>query len=230
MKPSFVIILSLCTFFLASQAQGQDPLPVLRSSWRPATQKAGKVEPPQGGPAKQVTGDDTVIARSNREFSTDHPDNPSDLSPDGRRAAIERNEREADAPRPKDVPGFLYSATVRNDAENLVKVVFWEYKFTDRANPANSVRRQFLCSIDIKKGAESTLNAFSTFGPADAIDAKVITATGSSSFDEAVRVNRIEYADGQIVQRGDWKFTDVKAAVERAVSKPWMKGETCRMF
>ena len=205
----------------------QDPLPVVRSSWQPTVRKSQKVDVPETGPARQMIVEDTVGQRTARDFRTDHPDNPSDLTPDGRRAAIEKNEQEAKAPQPADIKGFDYSATVRNDGQKNVQVIYWEYKFIERANPKNVVRRQFLCAVNIKKGAEFDLSAFSTLGPTEVIDAKTAGSSADKLYDEAVRINRIEYDDNDILQRGDWKFADVKAAVDRATAKPWGK-EICR--
>ncbi|HEX3100562.1 MAG TPA: hypothetical protein VHQ01_02160 [Pyrinomonadaceae bacterium] len=205
----------------------QDPLPVLKSGWHPAVIKSQKVETPQTGPARQITVDDTLISRTNREARTDHPDNPSDLTPDGRRAAIERNEQEAKTTQSTDVNGFIYTATVRNESTKTVNVIFWEYLFTELANPANVVRRQFLCSVNLKKGAQIDLSAFSTLGPTNTISAATLATSKDKLFDEKIQVNRIEYADDDVLQRGNWKLADVKAAVARATATPWGK-EICR--
>lgn len=212
---------------VSSAGFAQDPLPVLRSGWEAAIKKAQKVEAPQTGPAKQVIVEDTVGLRTAREFSTDHPTDPSQQTPDGRRAVIEHNEQEAKTVQPTNVKGFTYSATVRNEGTKTVKVVFWEYQFTEIANPKNVIRRQFLCSLNIKKGAEFELAAFSTLGPTDTIAAASLASSKDKLFDEKVQVNRIEYADGEILQRGTWKLADVKDAVTRATATAW-SGEVCR--
>ncbi|HEY2866082.1 MAG TPA: hypothetical protein VGJ02_03230, partial [Pyrinomonadaceae bacterium] len=106
---------------LAPLCFSQDPLPVIRSNWQPSVQKAKSVEPGETGPAREVIIDDTLGPRKARELRTDHPDNPSDQTPDGRRAMIEKNEQEANAPKARDTPGFIYSANVRNDGSNTVK-------------------------------------------------------------------------------------------------------------
>ena len=161
-------------FFVAASALlcfSQDPLPIVRSNWQPSVQKVRGTDHGETGPARQVIIDDTLGPRKAREFRTDHPDNPSDQTPDGRRAMMEKNEQEANAPQAKDTPGFIYSATVRNDGSKTVKVIYWEYRFAEIARPTNVVRRQFLCSVDLKKGANIELIAFSTLGPTDVIDA-----------------------------------------------------------
>jgi hypothetical protein len=46
-------------------------------------------------------------------------------------------------------------------------------------------------------------------------------------FDEKIEINRIEFADGAVIQRNGWKLEDVREAVKRATEKPWVK-DTCR--
>ncbi len=69
--------------------------------------------------------------------------------------------------------------------------------------------------------------AFSLLGPSDVIDAKSLAGSHGKLFEEAVQINRIEFADGAILQRIGWKFEDVKKGVERATGTPWGK-EICR--
>ena len=221
-----MLLFTSILFLLCASVIAQDPLPVIRSSWQATVQKAQKVESVPTGPARQIIPEDTVGPRTAREFSTVHPDNPSDQTPDGRRSVIEKNEAEANAPQPQDKKGFTYSAIVRNDSPKTVKIVFWEYKFTDKSDPKNVVRRQFLCSVNIKKGSEFELKAFSTLGPSETVNAKT-EGQDYKQLVEAVRINRVEYSDDDVLQRGDWKLADLKAGIDRATSTPWNK-EICR--
>jgi hypothetical protein len=127
------------------------------------------------------------------------------------------------------VNGFSYTASVRNDTDRVVKIVFWEYRFTELANPSNVVTRQFLCSVNLKKGATAALSAFSLLGPSNTIDAASLAKSTDKLFDERVQVNRLEFADDKILQRGGWKFDDVKASVDRITSMPWGH-EVCRVL
>jgi len=222
-----VLRISLVLLLVAPFCFSQDPLPVLKSSWQPSIQKGKKGEVPQTGPARQLTVDDTVIARTNREAQTTHPQDPTELTPDGRRSSIERMERESTIAPPTDVPGFTYTATVRNDSTKIVKVIYWEYRFSEISNPQSVGRRQFLCSVNLKKGSEIDLTAFTTLGPTDTVTPATLTRSSEPKFDGKVRINRIEYADDEVLQRGDWKLSDVKSGLERATSTPWGK-EVCR--
>ena len=89
------------------------------------------------------------------------------------------------------------------------------------------VRRQFLCAANMKPGETRDLTAFSSLGPSEVISAGTLASPEDKRFVEKVRMNRIEYADGSVVQRNDWKFEEVQKAVERATSTPWGK-EICR--
>lgn len=226
---SRIAIFMFSLLLFAPMCFAQDPLPVVKSGWKVAIVKGQKVETPRTGPARELTVDDAPIARTNREARTDHPDNPSDMTPDGRRAVIERNEQEANTAQPADVNGFIYTATVKNESAKTVKVIYWEYRFAELANPANVVRRQFLCSVNLKKGSQIDLSAFSTRGPTDTISAATLASTKDKLFTETVQVNRIEYADDDVLQRGNWKLDDLKAAVTRATATPWGK-EICRLL
>jgi hypothetical protein len=162
-----------------------------------------------------------------REARTDHPENPSDLTIDGRRAALDKIEQQARTPNAKTVPGFNYSLRVRNDGDKTAKVIYWEYQFAELATPTIVVRRQFLCCVNLNKGGEVELIAFSTLGPTDVVNAETLAKPDEKRFTEKTLVNRIEYSDDSILQRGNWKLADVKAAVERATATPWGK-EMCR--
>ena len=95
------------------------------------------------------------------------------------------------------------------------------------ARPTNVVRRQFLCSVNLKNGDSKDLSVFSLLAPSDVIDAESLAKSTDKLFDEKVFVNRIEFADGTLRQRGNWKYEDVQNSVERATSVGW-GNETCR--
>jgi len=219
------ILVFILVFSTSSLAQ--DPMPVLGSSWQRTVQKEQQVEAPASGPARALTNDDKNFQRNVRAARTDNPENPSDLTIDGRRAALDKIEQQARTPSAKSVPGFMYWVRARNDGNKTAKVIYWEYSFTELATPTNVVRRQFLCSVNLKKGSEMELSAFSTLGPTDVINADSLAKSNEKVFDEKVQINRIEYADDTILQRGNWKLADVKTAVDRATSTPWGK-EICR--
>jgi hypothetical protein len=82
----------------------------------------------------------------------------------------------------------------------------------------------------MKNGERKSLAIFSLLGPSDVIDVESLAKSREKNeklFNEEVIVNRIELADGNILQRPTWKFSDVKEGVARATSTPWGR-EICR--
>lgn len=146
---------------------------------------------------------------------------------DGRSAALEKSVQEAQSPKSTPVDGYTYQAKIRNAHTQNIEIVFWEYQFKELSNPANVVRRQFLCSVKVKSGKEGELRAFSVSGPSDVISVDSLTNESRNLFEEKVFINRIEYADGSVFQRKDWVYAGMKSRIERAIGTPW-GSEMCR--
>src|SRR5687768_7167002 len=218
---------SVLVLLISPYCFSQDPMPVLRAGWERTTQRAPKTQTAAGGPAREVTADNKYFQRKAREGRTDMSVDPTEGSIDARSAAMDRAVQESRAPKLDDITGYSYVAEVRNDSGKKVEIIYWEYRFAEIARPANVVRRQFLCGVKLKNGEKRSLAAFSTLGPSDTIDLESLAKTTGKLFNEEVYVNRIEFSDGSILQRADWKYADVKAAVERATSTPWGE-EICR--
>lgn len=152
---------------------------------------------------------------------------PNTQTTDGRSAALERNVQESRSPKSISVDGYTYQAKIRNVHTQNIEIVFWEYQFKELSNPANVVRRQFLCGVKIKPGKESELQAFNVLGPGDVVSVDSLTKKPGNLFEEKVVINRVEYADGTILQRKDWNFAEVRSSIERATRTPW-GSEMCR--
>jgi hypothetical protein len=218
---------SILVLLVSPYALSQDPMPVVSSSWQRTTQKAQQPTATGQIPARGLTNDDKYFQRKAREGRTDITIDPTETTVDARSAAMERAVQESRVSKADDVTGYSYVAEVRNDSGKTVEVIFWEYRFAEIARPSNVVRRQFLCGTKLKKGEKRQLPAFSLLGPSDAIGVESLAKPAEKLFNEEVLVNRIEFSDGSILQRADWKFADVKASVERITSAPWGK-EICR--
>jgi hypothetical protein len=166
--------------------------------------------------------------RGRREVQAPGAIDPNELTVDGRSAALEKAVQESRTPKSDNINGYTYKTAIRNDSGKTVEIVFWEYRFTEIVRPENVVHRQFLCAMKLKKGGTKELSAFSQLGPSDVIDAaSLANHSGGKLFTERVIVNRIEFSDGSILQRPEWKFGDLKKDIERATSTPW-GGEVCR--
>jgi hypothetical protein len=188
------------------------------------------VETPDSGatvPAAAMIQDNKYFQRTARENGSPGQRDPNADTIDGRSAALEKNVQESRTHKPKPVDGFTYQAKVQNASKKVIEIVFWEYQFKEAANPATVTRRQFLCGVNIKPDKEKELQAFSLSGPSDVISVGSLANNSGNSFHEKVVINRVEYADGTIWQRKDWKFAEVKLTFERAIATPWGK-EMCR--
>ena len=225
MQRIFQIVVAL--LFLSPFCFSQDPMPVVSFNWQRAVRKAQDPELPSSSPARSLLPDDKYFQRKAREARTDNPLDPSKDSEDARSAQMDKNIQESQRAQTGDAHGYLYTASVRNEADKTAKVIFWEYRFTEIAKPNNVARRQFICGVNLKKGDKIELSVFSLLGPSDTIDAQSLEKTTDKLFDEKVLVNRIEFSDDTLLQRNGWKLADVKSAVERATSTPWGK-EICR--
>lgn len=204
------------------------PVAVLAFKWAKSRQTVAVPDASGTAPAAAMIPANRNFERNRRINDPPAARDPNGDTIDGRSAAIEKNVRESRTPKPKTAEGFAYSVKVRNAGAKAVEVLFLEYQFTEAANPANVVRRQFLCGVQqLKPSKERELHAFSLAGPSDAISAASLSNKSGSLYRERAVVNRVEYADGSIWQRKGWNYAEVKSAVARAVSTPWGQ-ETCR--
>ena len=179
------------------------------------------------GPAPAMTAANKNFERNRRINDPAGVRDPNADTIDGRSAAMERSVQESRAPKRKEVEGYEYRVKFRNAGEKAVEVLFWEYQFTETANPANVARRQFLCGVGIKPGKEKEVISFSVSGPSNVVSAGSLASESGPAYGERVVVNRVEYADGTIWQRKDWNFLEVRESIKRATSTPW-GAEMCR--
>ena len=225
----------LVPFLLVLTISGQNrqdpaddsPLQVLDFKWSPDHRDPDTQPAPPPTPMRAVIAENKNFQRKAREQRTPGAIDPNEHTVDGRSAAMDKAVQESRTVKPKRVDGYAYTARVKNLHTAEVEIVFWEYRFAERANPANVVRRQFLCAVKIKPDEIKVLQAFLIAGPSDTISADSLAKTSGAIFDEKVLVHRIEYTDGAIMQRKDWNFAELKPAIDRAVSTPWGT-ETCR--
>ena len=218
---------SILVLLFSSFSFSQEPVPVLHFGWQRTHKAAPKSSVTPNSPVAPVIPENKYFQRKAREQRTDNPMDPTEHTIEGRSRAIDKVVQESRTPQVDDITGYTYSAKVRNDTGKAIAVVFWEYRFSEIARPANVVRRQFLCGVELKDGATRELSAFSLLGPSDAVNVESLAKSTGKVFDEKVLVNRIEFVDGNILQRDTWNYADVKAGVQRATSTPWGE-ETCR--
>ncbi len=212
---------SIVVLLLSSHYFSQEPVSVISSRWFRTVRQAPETTLPSTSPAKPVNPNEKHFQRKAREQRTDNPRDPYDDSIEGRSAAIDKVVQQSRTPHVDDAEGYSYEVEVRNDTGKTVTVIFWEYRFIETARPANEVRRQFLCGVKLKNGEKKELSAFTLRAPSDVLDIASLAKPANKLFHEKVLINRIELSDGNILQRNDWKYADVKAAVEKVTSTPW---------
>lgn len=229
-----VLLLSLLLLFV-SPGQGQNGagsdegslVVVLDFKYLKSRQTINNLTSPTTAPAADMITAKNVSPRNSRPQAPVGARDPITETIDARSAALEKNVQESRSPKSTDVDGYAYQAKVRNAHTQNIEVLFWEYQFKEVSNPTNVVRRQFLCSAKIKPGKERELQAFSVLGPSDVISVDSLTNKSRNLFEEKVVINRVEYADGSILQRKDWNFAEVKSRIESAIRRPW-GSEMCR--
>lgn len=207
-------------------ANDNAPVTVLSSKWITVRQTGKQQEAPNVSPPPEMTPANKSAARAARVNNPLIPD-PNEQTVDGRSAAIDKAVQQARSNTPRPVNGFEYQARIQNAANKNIEIVFWEYQFIDPANPASVTRRQFLCGVKIKPNKESELKAFSLLGPSDVINAASTPSQSESRLREKAVINRLEFSDGSIWQRGDWSFAEIRSTYKRAIETPWGT-EMCR--
>jgi hypothetical protein len=202
------------------------PITVLGFKWSKIQQTTS---PPSGSnplPARAVSPNDKNFERTSRVNDPAGFRDPNADTLDARGQELEKNTRSANNSTAKGTDAFAYQAKIHNAGKSVIEVVFWEYQFIDATNPANVTRRQFFCGINLKADKDKELQAFSSLGPTT-INAAA-AASGTSSVQEKVLINRIEFADGKSWMRKDWNAGEIKDSYKRAMATPWSPNEMCR--
>jgi hypothetical protein len=225
MRNLLPLILTLL-FLPVPQAQDTSSLVVVSFKWSKTKQTEDKLEVSNTAPAPAMIPQNKNFARNVRANEPPGNRDPNQDTIDGRSAAMEKSVQESRTRPPKTIDAYSYKIKIQNPTSLAVDILFWEYQFIDRANPQNVTRRQFLCVGNIKPGKEKEIQALTLNGPTDVVDVKTL-ANGENAFDENVLINRIEFGDGSIWQRKDWKFGEIRESYIRATSTPWAK-EMCR--
>ncbi|HKR60179.1 MAG TPA: hypothetical protein VJS64_10640 [Pyrinomonadaceae bacterium] len=177
-------------------------------------------------PAVTVTREDINYEKSKRANDPVGTPDPRSYSVDARAAALEKVVQESRSGS-KTLEGFEHRVKIRNAGAKVVEVLFWEYQLKESMNPENVIRRQFICGVEMKPKKELEIQAFSMSNPRAVISVDTLATNPDKPYEEGVVINRVEYKDGSIWQRKDWKFAEVRSAIDRAVSTPWGT-EMCR--
>ena len=96
--------------------------------------------------------------------------------------------------------GLCIWSNLRARAQNLLRKFSGSINSKRRRIPANVTRRRFLCNVKIKPEQAKDLQIFSLGGPSDVISVKSLAKGSGNQFQEAVVIDRVEYADGSFWQ------------------------------
>ena len=144
---------------------------------------------------------------------------------DGRSAELDRITAQARETKTQ-TEGFTYQGKVQNNSGKAVAVVFWEYQFREKGNPAIRSRRQFVCVAKLKPTKTRDLELFTLAAPSSVVSVKALSKKSEPTFDESVIINRVEFEDGSTWQRKDWNYDDVKPTPNTASNAK--KQQMCR--
>lgn len=222
-------------FQQAARPDADSSVKVLSYKWVKSRQVIEKLdavgnEAGAAPPVRAVTPANKNFERNMRVNAPAGTRDPNADSIDGRSAELERNVQEARTQKTKPVDGYAYRMKVQNTSAKTIEVVFLEYQFDESMDGTATVRRQFLCGVQIKPEHDKELQAFSLSGPSDVVDVSNLKGASGKSANlatERVVINRVEYTDGSIWQRKGWNIAQVKLGVQRATSTPWGT-EMCR--
>ncbi|HSK70312.1 MAG TPA: hypothetical protein VK892_01355 [Pyrinomonadaceae bacterium] len=227
------LLLPLMMLLILQSLSGQvvtenSSVEVLGSKWSKSRQKIEKPDSQTTNPAQ------TAMIPGNRNFERNRRVNdpagapaPNEGTVEARSAALEKTVQESRSPKSAAVDGFMYQVKIRNATAGIIEVLFWEYQFKERANPANTTSHQFLCGVNIKPKKEKELSVFSASSPSSLISVDSLGDKSGDLFEEKILINRVEYEDGTIWQRKGWNYTEMKSSIARALETPWGL-ETCR--
>jgi hypothetical protein len=144
---------------------------------------------------------------------------------DGRSAELDRITAAARETKPQ-TDGFTYQTKVQNNSAKPVAIVFWEYQFREKGNPAILSRRQFVCLAKLKPAKTRDLEIFTLAAPSSVVSVKTLSKKSEPTFDESVLINRVEFEDGSNWQRKDWNYDEVKLTAKTASNAK--KQQMCR--
>lgn len=93
--------------------------------------------------------------------------------------------------------GYLYKTKFANKGQKEVRVIVWEYRFTDRVSRESTAHR-FRSVLKLKPKASGELREFSYKQPASVTNVNVAGKDPREAFEEEVRIIRVEYTDGSV--------------------------------
>jgi hypothetical protein len=204
-----ILLLSLSQYQDVSKSN-DSPVTVVSSKWfkdQRVTYDVGRASLPSAPEPEAPRANSEPERRKISDSVAVHT--PSSDPIDKRSAELERMAVKP-APKYDSIPGYTYQAKVLNKSAKTVQTVFWEFQFTENAEPANVTRRQFVCRTRVKPEKSASLSVFSRNGPSSVVSVSTLKKDAKEAFEGVVIINRVEYDDKSVWQRDGWNFEEVK--------------------
>jgi hypothetical protein len=93
---------------------------------------------------------------------------------------------------------FVYRVILRNDSENTIRTVEWDYIFIDPMTQAEVGRHHFYSEKKVRAHHLDTVVEYSSSPPTKVIGIKALLQPEKNIFIEEVVIRRVTYEDGSI--------------------------------
>ena len=97
---------------------------------------------------------------------------------------------------------YLYQIRVSNDGTKKIRSIAWDYVLFDAATQREMGRNQFESKVSIGVGKTKDLFGSSKTPPATIVDVSKSDKVERGQYAEAVEIQRVEYSDGTVWERG----------------------------
>ena len=151
------------------------------------------------GPITRRTNSNTADTRSRRLIYEEEIRNRNSIENRSRdmldlEESVMREARNAQA-----VDMFRYKVTLKNTGLKMIKSISWDFQGSFTEDFADTTHRQFRCTAKLKPNSTERFEGQSILPPV-----RVVSAS-NKTFIQRVVINRIEYDDGTIWQRSEWR-------------------------
>jgi hypothetical protein len=227
MRIPLLLLLLLIPVVVCAQQPGDEtePAAVLGFRWFRDRRSIEYADTRPTTPAPEMIAANKNFEKQRRINNPAGVRDPNEDTIDGRSAQLDRIVQES-RENERRVDGFTYQAKIQNNSPKIVKRIFWEFQFKEKANPKNVSRRQFVCAAKLKPEKATDLEIFTLSAPTGVVSVSTLKNKANRDFDELVVVNRVEYEDGSTWQRQGWNYDDVKLTARPAAKA--QKIQPCR--
>jgi hypothetical protein len=133
-------------------------------------------------------------------ITTPIPADTRDLG--SRKAELRNTDKQATLSVDKHGNTYHLFLEFKNIGTNVVRSLIWEFRPT--VIPADYAPKQYLCALRIKPREKKTLDLWTSYAPVKVINAN---ARRDGLKEGEVIINKVEYVNGSVWQKGDWRYS-----------------------